>query len=435
MKLRLLLPSIALIVVATMVPAGLRHPSLNYIAYNFDPSDFLNNIFLYIPLGIALCGTSVWRAFTSGFCLATTAEILQIGYIDRVPSPFDVTSNTCGAVIGYLAAVLFLRATGYNPRSLPIPRRLAAAAMAVAILGAIALVHYRPRHDFSNWIPDAHLAVGFEPEADFAWDGSVSQVQVYPFAMPATRVDNLRCGATLPSGGLLNNIDMTVPYGRPILSPADERHLYDALTRQSQLTLLVCLTSHNVEQNGLARIVTYSRSRGYRNFTLGEFGDTLNFRLRTPASGENGNNPALHSGPVLVANQPAFVAAVYDGRISRMYVNGELAAHADIGARRPHLPKIIYNMLPQPLPIREIELGGAEAILSGLLTVAILGYFGVPGRLSMRALAGIGAGFLIGGLVWVIGVSQPHLGLRILAESAAAGLIIGLSMERPPASG
>src|SRR5271154_5771333 len=71
LRLRLLVPTIALIVVATMIPVGLRHPSRRYIQYVFDPADFLNNILLYMPLGIALCGTSLRRAFLFGLSLST----------------------------------------------------------------------------------------------------------------------------------------------------------------------------------------------------------------------------------------------------------------------------------------------------------------------------------------------------------------------------
>ena len=61
--MRLLAPAIALIVATTMIPVGLRYPSLRHIEYTFDPLDFLNNIVLYMPLGLALCGTSLRRAF------------------------------------------------------------------------------------------------------------------------------------------------------------------------------------------------------------------------------------------------------------------------------------------------------------------------------------------------------------------------------------
>ncbi len=158
-------------------------------------------------------------------------------------------------------------------------------------------------------------------------------------------------------------------YGRPLLSPDEELRFHDALVRQNQLTLLVSMRTNNLEQTGPTRILTYSQDPSNRNFTLGQIHKTLTFRLRTPTSGFNGTDPALYSGPVLSLNRTAFVAAVYDGRISRLYVDGKLVAHADLGARRPRLPTRVLFWLPREMPIREIELGAAESLLSGLFTL------------------------------------------------------------------
>ena len=115
LRLRLLLPSIAMIVAGTMVPTGLRHPSLAYMDNTFAADDFVSNLVLYTPLGIALSASSLIRVFLVGLFLSTSAEVLQFGYVNRTPSLFDIASNTCGAVVGYLAATFWRRATGYNP--------------------------------------------------------------------------------------------------------------------------------------------------------------------------------------------------------------------------------------------------------------------------------------------------------------------------------
>ena len=62
-----------------MIPVALRHPSLRYIDNSFEPADFLNNILMYMPLGIALSGSSLLRTFLFGFFLSTAAEALQLG--------------------------------------------------------------------------------------------------------------------------------------------------------------------------------------------------------------------------------------------------------------------------------------------------------------------------------------------------------------------
>ena len=165
-----------------MIPTGLRHPSLSYIQDIFNDTDFVNNLILYTPLGIALGGRSLIRAFLFGLCLSTCAEVLQLGYVDRIPSFLDIVSNTCGAVIGYLIARMLLR-TAHDPRSLRLYRPVTIAAIPIAILGTLMLLHRSPASDFSNWSPAFHLAVGNELTGDRPWSGTISELAIYPFAM------------------------------------------------------------------------------------------------------------------------------------------------------------------------------------------------------------------------------------------------------------
>jgi hypothetical protein len=188
------------------------------------------------------------------------------------------------------------------------------------------------------------------------------------------------------------------------------------------------LRPNNLEQTGPARIVTYSQDWRYRNFTLAQMRNTLTFRLRTPASGLNGSDPALYTGPVLTLYHTSFVAAVYDGRVSSVYVDGKLAAREDLAARRPRLPHRIWSWLPGPLPMRQIELCGAEILLSGLFSIGIFALLGVPRRRMHRYFLGAAAGAAIGAIVWAFAVSEPWLGVRILLECVAAGLFISTSV-------
>jgi VanZ like family/Concanavalin A-like lectin/glucanases superfamily len=432
--LRLLAPSIALIVATTMIPVGLRYPSLRHIEDTFDPLDFINNIILYMPLGLALGGTSLARAFLYGLSLSTLAETLQLGYIDRIPSPLDVLSNTMGAVFGYLLALWLLRTAGRAPTSLRIPRWVAVVAMLFGLAGTISLVRHSLPSDFSNWDPTAHLAVGNELTGERPWDGTVSRFAVYPTAMTAAQITGIAQSSQLPPGGLLPPGDFARKPGRSLLSPQEEASWNHALTSGSQLTLLVWMQTSNLEQVGPARIITYSRDPSDRNFTLGQVRDTLTFRLRTPASGPNGTSPALYTGPVLTKDHPTFVAAVYDGRNSNLYVDGKRVGSVDIGARRPHLSGRLKSWFPIPIPVREVELGAAEMLYSSVFALGLFGLLGVPRRRSVRLLAGVLAGIIIGSITWIFGISEPNLGLRILAECIAAGLIMASSVENKEAT-
>jgi hypothetical protein len=423
------------IVAGTIVPTGLRHSSLAYIDNTFTADDFVSNLVLYMPLGIALSGSSLIRAFLVGLCLSTTGEVLQLGYVGRVPSLFDIASNTCGAVLGYLAAMFWYRATGYNPVSLRVYRPLALAAIPVAIFGTMMLLLHRPRSDFSNWSSTFHLAIGNELTGDRPWAGTISEFAIYPVAMAPFQINDLtsRTSGSYPSELPIVSVVPTGS-GRPLLSKSDELRLYDTLVRTNQLTLIVTMHTSNLEQSGHGQIITYSQDRLHRNFTLGQIHNSLTFRLRTPESGTNGNNPALISGSVLSPNHTFLVAAVYDGRISKLYVDGKCVAQVDLGAKRPQLPKRISAWLPRLLPIREMELGAAQMLFSGLFSLGTLALVGIPRRLSTRLVTGAMAGVAIGGTTWVLGVSQPSLGIRILLECVAAGLVTMASVEADTAA-
>jgi hypothetical protein len=414
-----------------MIPLRLRHPSLRYIIDAFDLSDITNNVILYLPLGIALGGSSLKRAFLFGLCLSTCAETLQLGFVDRIPSFVDIATNTSGAVAGYFLARLWVPA-GTSP-SLRLPRPIAMAAIPLAFLGTRALAHPRPASDFSNWNSSFHLAVGNELNGMRPWAGTIEEFAVYPFAMSASQISEIAHQGETASGavaGPMREADLTKRVGVSLLSREQETGLYDALVQANRMTLLVWMRTDNLGQTGPARVVTYSQDLLNRNFTLAQVRNTLTFRVRTPASGGNGTDPALFSGPVLSANKTSFVAAVYDGRISRLYVDGKDVAHTDLGVKRPRLPNRILSWLPGSLPLREIELIGAEILLSGLFTIGIFALGGVPERVLIRVLVGAMAGGVIGAMTWALAVSEVGLGIRILAECVAAGMVVAASVER-----
>jgi hypothetical protein len=89
----------------------------------------------------------------------------------------------------------------------------------------------------------------------------------------------------------------------------------------------------------------------------------------------------------------------------------------------------VMSWLPGSLPVRELELGGVEMLLSGLFALGIFALSGIPNRLSQRLLIGFSAGVAIGAAVWVFGISEAHWGRRILLECAAAGLVIAASLQ------
>jgi glycopeptide antibiotics resistance protein len=69
------------------------------------------NVVLFVPLGVAI---GVWRRpwWLVGAAAGSVAiELTQHLLPNRSPDPWDVVTNTAGAVLGYLAVVLLSRRT------------------------------------------------------------------------------------------------------------------------------------------------------------------------------------------------------------------------------------------------------------------------------------------------------------------------------------
>lgn len=111
------------------------------------------------------------------------------------------------------------------------------------------------------------------------------------------------------------------PAGGSFRSPEFEKRLLDACRRSNGITVEAVLTPDSLDQGGPARIVSFSRDTQSRNFTLGQEGDLLVFRVRTPRTGPNADRPAAEFGAlrpgathhVLVSYRPGTLTCYVDG--------------------------------------------------------------------------------------------------------------------------
>jgi len=111
----------------------------------------------------------------------------------------------------------------------------------------------------------------------------------------------------------------------PWITSAPPQELTKALQRQGEFTLELWMTPAQLEQSGPARIVTLSKDSGERNFTLGQEGDRLDFRLRTTKTNSNGV-PSLAT-PSVVSSDKMHVVITWDTQgMLRIFVNAELVA-------------------------------------------------------------------------------------------------------------
>jgi hypothetical protein len=97
--------------------------------------------------------------------------------------------------------------------------------------------------------------------------------------------------------------------------------IFDTLRQTQELSIEVWMTPRDAIQRGPARVVSFSRDTGARNFTLGQEGSAINFRIRTPV-GLNGSPLALKTANGLLSSEPVHVIATYEKGIQKLYANG-----------------------------------------------------------------------------------------------------------------
>lgn len=100
--------------------------------------------------------------------------------------------------------------------------------------------------------------------------------------------------------------------------------LLPLLRGAGEMSIEVLVTAAVREQSGPARIITFSSGPSSRNFTLGQSGDRLVLRLRTPQTGPNGVPPELDIAR-LAAGETVHIVVTYTSERLVAYVDGQQA--------------------------------------------------------------------------------------------------------------
>jgi glycopeptide antibiotics resistance protein len=109
--------------------------------------------------------------------------------------------------------------------------------------------------------------------------------------------------------------------------------LHDALVSGTGVTVEVWAATMNDQQEGPARIVSYSKDPGSRNFTLAQNRRDLVMRLRTTETDSNGR-PVLTVRGVFQPDDPQHLVVTYNFFEQHVYVNGHLRLRAPIPGGR-----------------------------------------------------------------------------------------------------
>lgn len=370
--------AVAAIVAATGIPIAVRGSPWWQVA--FDYRDIVNNLLLYLPLGVALWRRPLRNVIAAALLLASTIEFSQLWSIGRFASPVDVAANVLGAVFGTLA--------WRHPRirtALPVSLyEVNRSWVAVAVLTMVTIYGLWSlpvrSSSLSNWIPDYPLQLGNEATQDRPWHGQILELALIPSAVSSeealTRTAQfppvIQAGPVIAHGG-----------SAIALPAAASRDFAQAAIRANSFTVATRVKVANTTQGGPARIVSFSADPLHGNFDLGQDGRQVAFRVSRHMAEAEGERIRTDTPSVLAADEETLIVGTFDGAVARIYVNGRLLGRNNLAAAGC----VVANMCESWAPIAWASLGG----LATVIALWIFPWHGRPGAAGVALLAAAGA--------------------------------------------
>lgn len=381
----LLIASLSAIGVATIYPFNFSIPeslSIRSIlaAFNYSSSvkDYVQNILLFIPLGVSLAAIASHRRYSIGSiiiigCLLSGAvssavELTQLFLPIRVSNLTDIVCNSLGGLVG---VVLYCWRKDLSEFAIGIikadPRRLSLKTLWLAIFGyctlvAVAIWFLIVNANLSNWNENFYLAVGNETTGDRPWNGYLNSLYLSDRSLTRSQVaaalenpdrffdsvptivdlestdghlSSLNSGRfdlfwnddlsisdslaeiktngnlTAEGSGVLLNSKRWLQTAQPVFSVNEQ------LKKSNEFSLFLDLATNDLTIGGPARIITISDGIYVQNLLVGQSGQDLVFRLRTPITGSDPTQPEFFL--------PDFFKDYSDRQILITFADGELA--------------------------------------------------------------------------------------------------------------
>ncbi|NQZ98514.1 MAG: VanZ family protein [Myxococcales bacterium] len=362
------------VVSATLFPFAIHCEPGGVDSDSLVPYDFLQNIVLFWPLGVALRERSSVTCALLALLLSLGVEAAQF-WVLRSPSVWDLVSDTLGAVLGWHVHLTRARPTRELAKLVAHlgAHRLSLLAALGLLAACIASQPLRVGNDFSGWEP-MPLVIGNEATRDRPWSGSIAELAVFDrnVASEAARIwDEAGPPAWSEGGPLLWMRFADPPAGRldgptgpapisvdppggsgmrrgrsglsvrdaswPLPEPAASR-LHEQLVQSNRLAVFIRATPDDLEATGPARILSFSRDLEDRNFSIAQSGRDVVFRLRTPVTSSNGTRPNARSFRGPLTNSEHRIWATFDGSWSRIEVDGVCAGERWLAVKQGVAP-------------------------------------------------------------------------------------------------
>jgi hypothetical protein len=437
-----------------------------YGAFERDPIHFLLNVLLYMPLGVLLYYEGQRRSIRMlpiailagvvGLSLSTTIEYLQAFMPARDSSLIDVLANTVGSLVGVAAGRRWAAPTEARLIRL---REGTSSTMLVGMVASFLMAALlmsgtlQARTRLSNWSAEYPLLIGNEQTGDRPWRGRVFALGITDAATPAAAVRRFAAGESIvlpgaeiatfdfnggtsykdrsgnlpglewaarPSSSTQPGVRLSGTSWLHTTTPASG--LGRRLRQTNAFTLRVRCATDDTNQDGPARIVSNSVSPYLRNFTLGQQGSDLVFRLRTPDTGVNGYPLEIYVPGVFAERHTRDILATYDGATLRLAM-----AHGDDVSSTKLTPGTSVALAIPTLHVRRDELQMYElAYLAALSAVpgALIGFFSHTNRERVLFSAGWVLAFAVLLEATTVRVSGSSFSWADVAQNAGVAAVV-----------
>jgi VanZ family protein len=368
----IIISNLLLIFIATLFPFNFsaKDISLGLIIKSLDRPSFLKdvlaNILLFFPFGFGLAGVSQHRQLRKItaliLVLAASAsfsflmEALQVFLPSRSPTLTDIQANSLGGFLGFLVFQLFSSTILGGSNKYFSLKRLTIIFISYATISFIisfALLNY---NNLSNWDRSFALLLGNEGTGDRPWNGSISELLIADRAIAEKEVERIFSGVLasdaiedsmlafyqlkgkgsyrdrvgnspelswhkqpLETQDRTEGIFLNSSHWLETVTPATS--ITDRLRETCQFSLITKLATAEPIQTGPARIISLSEDGYHRNFTLGQEGNDLVFRLRTPITGKNATQPEIIVPGIFIDTKLHHSIVTYNGSELRFYID------------------------------------------------------------------------------------------------------------------
>jgi len=310
---------------------------------------------------------------TLAACGCAVVELLQAATERRHARPGDFVASVAAIVGGVWLARWVVRTERIHDAVARVLRIGVVSSAVCFLLGSIAAPVIAVRGAvLRGWDNAYHLLIGDEATGNRPWNGRLWQFGIYDSALSQQEAEQLcRAASRSAEGTSLRRqfgavaywscsfppaaaervgLDSLIPSAPPIalsqIEPAraqvmPENHTMQrrgpiALRSQTPVpdvsrrisesgafSVELKLACDELRQSGPARILTISADASHRNLTVGQNGDGLVMRLRTPVMGENGARCAPQWRRFFADRGSKHVVLTYRDGVARLYVDGQ----------------------------------------------------------------------------------------------------------------